>query len=170
MTARLCATILAVTLSACTKAPAEVAPVKDGSILVYTAQLSTLNNVFEYEVKATLTAKGDSEFLLQLDSSRPEPGGPFTVDATLNPSEKIIEAYGLGRLWIPTNSRRQGAITDCGRVDKQRKFKEWDVWELHGRCGKTMGSRYYEVSTGMLVGFQVQYDMKDVSGYLVRSQ
>lgn len=154
----------------CKSKPSEVAPVQNGSFLKYSVQQSTMgNNPVGFDVALAFTAQGDDKLQIQFQSTRgSEP--PITVDRALNPDDRTITAFSLGRLWIPTNTRRQGVVTDCGRVDKQRKFLKWEVWDIQGNCVRSQGARYYDVNTGILVGFQVSIDGKDLSGTLVESR
>jgi hypothetical protein len=161
--------IFCLALGSCSKK--EPAPVQDGSTLVYDVQEILGKGSDNFKLTIKLTAEGES-FIAKLDTepSRPARKTVWTVDRQLLPEDKVIDSYGLGRLWIPSNSRRQGVVTDCGRGDTPRQFLKWQSWVLAGRCGRGNGSFYYEQSTGMLVGWQTQIDGHNYSAMLSSAQ
>jgi hypothetical protein len=138
---------------ACTK-KGPAAPVKNGSFLVYAVTESFPTGAKTYDARLTFTEQGNL-FTLKFDfGGQAETPPPMQVDAALVPSDNVIPALNIGRLWLPPEGRAVGKRTPCGAVGAQQKFRRWDVFVVDGLCGRAAGSRYYESSTGMLVGFQ----------------
>ncbi|MEQ9497879.1 MAG: hypothetical protein RIT81_13495 [Deltaproteobacteria bacterium] len=157
--------LIALLASACTKSSGEGAPVVDGSYMVYLVSQPMGADVVEYDVKVSLAKQGNV-FEMKIESTEPgETFEPLRVDERLVPENNVIGAYDLGRLWLPPEGRAAGKRTPCGTVSKAQKYRDWDVFRVDGLCGRAQGSRHYEQSTGMLVGFV----LGQTSGYLKES-
>lgn len=131
------------------------APVKDGSFMVY--EISEVMPTVTHTSSVRLSFKQEGELYtvsFAVEGSADPAPPPIKVNSALVPEENVISAYDLGRLWLPPEGRSSGARTPCGVVAPQRKFKQWDVFPVEGVCGRAMGTRFYELNTGMLVGYQ----------------
>lgn len=131
----------------------ERAPVTAGGELVYEVTESGAAGPVVHEVKLSFTEKGD-EWEVNFEATEPAEGAPpIRVNGELVPADNVISAYSLGRLYLPTAGRAADKRTACGTVGPVRKYKQWDVFPVEGLCGTMAGTRFYEASTGMLVGW-----------------
>jgi hypothetical protein len=140
----------------CNKAGTEgpAAPVTDGGYLVYAVTESSPVGTEHYQLKLSFREQSN-RYQITFESTDAEKKAPAVrVDRALVPDDNVITAFDLGRLWLPPEARRSGARTPCGVVSGPRKFQRWEVFAIDGACALAAGTRYYEVSTGMLVGFQ----------------
>lgn len=142
-----------VLLFACNKDTGPGAPVQAGSFMVYNIVETAGPSSIDYEVRVDVAQNG-GVFELKFTSTQPGRNTePLKVDKSLIPSDNVISAWDLGRLWLPPEGRAQSKRTPCGLVGEKRKYRTWEVWPVDGICGLRNGTRFYEVNTGMLVGF-----------------
>ena len=131
----------------------ERAPVTPGGVLIYEVTESSMAGSVVHELKLSFQEKGD-EWELNFEATAPGEGAPaIRVNGELVPADNVISAYSLGRLYLPTGGRAANKRTVCGTVGPLRKYKQWDVYPVDGACGTMAGTRFYEASTGMLVGW-----------------
>ncbi|MBI4597413.1 MAG: hypothetical protein HY737_03305 [Candidatus Omnitrophica bacterium] len=77
---------------------------------------------------------------------------PLVLDAQLRPVEGDgIEAYFLGRLWLPPSERR----TAWFRRTRRQRWDRWDVVAVTPNNRAVGGERFYDVKTGFLVGYNL---------------
>lgn len=147
---------LMIGLAACQKPGSggqERAPVTPGGMLLYEVTEASAAGSVIHEVKLSFTEKGE-DWEINFEATAPAEGAPpVRVNAELVPADNVISAYSLGRLYLPTAGRAANKRTACGMVGAQRKYKQWDVFPVDGACGTMAGTRFYEASTGMLVGW-----------------
>jgi len=142
-----------VLLAACNSESGPGAPVQAGSFMVYNIVETVGPSSIDYEVRVDVAQNGgvyDLKVTSTRSGSAPE---QIKVDKSLIPSDNVIKAFDLGRLWLPPEGRAPSKRTACGVVGEKRKYRNWEVWPVDGICGLKNGSRFYEVNTGMLVGF-----------------
>ena len=139
---------------ACTKADeGPSAPIADGSYMTFSVTDSLSSGPVTYDVRLDFKKRGEV-FDVSFKHSGSEPKvEPIKVNRRLVPEDNVISAYSLGRLWLEPAGRVAGKRTPCGTVSKEHKYREWNVCRVDGICGTDQGSRFYEKSTGMLVGF-----------------
>ena len=70
-----------------------------------------------------------------------------------------------GAVWIPSNEREIGWLSAAGFVRKVVKYNAFKALEVEGAEG---GVRYFELETGLLVGFEVQIGNREIVGTLMR--
>lgn len=133
--------------------PRERAPVTPGGVLVYEVTESGAGGPVSHELTLSFQEKGE-DWEVNFAATEPGEGAPsIRVNGELVPADNVISAYSLGRLYLPTAGRAADKRTVCGMVGPVRKYKQWDVYPVEGLCGTTAGTRFYEASTGMLVGW-----------------
>ena len=88
----------------------------------------------------------------------------------LEPSENIEFPLALGgvlepgALWLPPAERSPGWRSAAGLVRRIVKYKAFKTLEVEGVEG---GARYFELDTGLLVGFEVRLRGLEVNGSLL---
>lgn len=134
--------------------PAAQAPVVDGSWMVFQVNESRPMDSVQWDLRLDFAQKGPF-YELRFQTTDPGPkAGPVKLDGQLVPPDNVISAYSLGRIWLPPEGRANGKRTPCGTVGKKKKWQQWEVYPVQGLCGTAQGNRFYEASTGMMVGFQ----------------
>ena len=69
-----------------------------------------------------------------------------------------------GALWLPRGQREVGGMSHAGIVKRIVKYKMFKAIEVEGVEG---GARYFELETGLLVGFEVQLNRTEIVGTLM---
>lgn len=142
-------------------------PAPQVSALVYEVQVSVGKSVVTSQMTITLNRSGDEisasvdtegqQALFKLNSQLYQDQGKMEVRL-----KGLGQPFALGMLWLPTADRKEGMHTKAGVLAKQRKYYEFDVFEA---LSSSMGSRFYDVQTGLLDGF-MDHGGQDVTGRL----
>ena len=74
------------------------------------------------------------------------------------------EVLELGAIWIPSSEREVGWMSAAGLVRRIRKYKVFKALEVEGVEG---GVRYFELETGLLVGFDITIGRREIVGSLL---
>jgi hypothetical protein len=158
------------------KSAGPTAPVQKGGYLVYAVSVSGPGASDTYDLRISfdeVTGDGVSITSAAKDAKSNQKLTPnlLSTQGSLEfPLPGSASSLAAGMLWLPPDQRKSGLLTKAGTVDRQRKFDKWDVWEIAGRVGSTVGSRFYEVNTGMLVGFTQSSGAIEVGGKLKDSR
>lgn len=146
-------------------------PLQPGGRLVYGLSEASPRGSKAYPLRVILHKRPAGFLELQVKS---EHGERFLrVDSNLQPSNPIdnIEfplALGgdlqPGALWISSSERAVGGMSAAGLVRRVVKYKAFKAVEVEGVEG---GLRFFEVDTGLLVGFEVKVGRHEIVGSLL---
>lgn len=148
------------------------APLQPGGQLVY--GVSEVSRVARkaYPVRATLHKRPGDVLELQIASEHGE--RLVKVDRRLQPLDPIeVIEFPLaleeddvtpGALWLPRADREIGRLSLAGLVRRIVRYKSFLAIEVEG---VQEGKLYFEVDTGLLVGFEVKVGRLEVVGSLL---
>lgn len=153
-------------LLACSSKPSEVAPFREGSVLVY--EVSDDEGTYELQVSFSPQSSG-----FQVTAASPRGTRTARVDHITAPlkgeatqSQQVLAEEGVAfdRFYLPTASRKVGAIIPGGRVMEEGRFKSWTGYRVTSVM--PMGFRFYDAETGLLVGWAFEQGLAGISGRL----
>jgi hypothetical protein len=155
---------------------APAAPVQKGGYLVYDVSVSGPGGNETIELRVSfddVNADGVS-----ISTAANEAKSSQKLSPSLLPEKGFLEipmpgaagGIGAGMLWLPPDQRKQGLITKAGTLDHQQHYANWDVFPAAGRVGNYVGTRYFEVNTGMLVAFTQNSGPIELGGKLKDSK
>ena len=146
-------------------------PLQPGGSLVFGISEASPRGSKAYPLRVILHKKPEGILEIQVKS---EHGERFlTVDRNLQPADPIdniefpLALGGVlepGALWISSSERAVGGMSAAGLVRRVVRYKAFKAVEVEGVEG---GLRFFEVDTGLLVGFEVKIGRHEIVGSLL---
>jgi hypothetical protein len=146
-------------------------PVEDGTVLLYQVDEEEGEETQRYGVKIRFRARDDGTF--RADIMAPHGVRGLNVNERLEPTVERDNAplefptregrpVEPGLLWLPPDRRVPGMNTLAGLVDGVVGRGRFEVWEVR----QETGSVFFDVETGILVGFEVDVGKAKVKARL----
>ena len=151
------------------------APLKPGGQMMFGVTEITSQAQRSYPVRVYLHSRPGGYLELQVKA---EHGEQFIkVDPQLRPQDMTDaiefplalsdEVFQPGALYLPSDERRLQTMSIAGMVRRITNYKNWKALEVEGIDG---GSRYFDLDTGLLVGFDVRVGRRELVGSLMSIQ
>lgn len=163
-------TLASVSLAGCSSKPSEVAPFREGSVLVY--EVSDDDGTYDLTLSFSPQSSG---FNVTAQSPRgtrtmrvDHVTAPLKGEATESQRRLADEGVAYDQFYLPTPSRKIGAVIAGGRVMEEGSFQSWTGF----RVGSVMpmGFRFYDKESGLLVGWAFEMGLSGISGRLKESR
>ncbi|MBI4818768.1 MAG: hypothetical protein HY791_21035 [Deltaproteobacteria bacterium] len=153
------ATILALVLGPGCSRRSE-APFAPGVALTYQVSYTAGDRTEHYDV--TLKFKGKPGSLkADFEVNPPEHGGGNLNDQEYSDRRPMKFPHMgaevvVGQLYLAAADRQVGLVTPTGRITGKRTHEGFDVWAISGTSGFQLGTRFYDQSSGVLVGWNFE--------------
>ncbi|MEM7677275.1 MAG: hypothetical protein AAF449_14840 [Myxococcota bacterium] len=146
-------------------------PLQPGGRMVFGVSEAAPGKAKAYPLRVMLHERNEGALELQVKA---EHGERFILVnrqlQPMNPMENIEFPLALGgeitpgALWIPSAEREIGGMSEAGLVRRVTKYKSFKVVAVEGVEG---GTRFFELETGLLVGFEIKVGRKEIVGSLL---
>lgn len=150
----------------------EEAPLKQGGLLYYKLTEISPTTKRASHLRVRLIEPREQGWLMRMETGHGAEPVDIEVDRALRPALPgevleiptiLGEPLDLGLFWLPPDGRGSGRLSLAGRVEGIVPFEQWRAWDVAGDDGS---SRFYELDTGLLVGFEVERRGSRVAGVL----
>ncbi|MBK6690112.1 MAG: hypothetical protein IPG45_36950 [Deltaproteobacteria bacterium] len=148
-------------------------PLKQGSVMTYAVTETTAEQERAYTVRFAFIGTADDRVAVQVKSERAErtiklekdlaPVLGERLEITLSGGQKIHPE----RIWLIPEDRQAGKLSGAGMVGPVQGYKEWRVVPVERNDEEETGILYFEMETGLLVGFHFTTADTELLGTLI---
>ena len=147
------------------------APLKPGGRIIYGVSEVEPTNRKAYALRVSLFKRPSGFLEIQAKADHGEHLVKVTPDLQPEDLMDAIEfplalggALQPGSLWLQSGDREIGGMSVAGQVKRIVTYKSHKAYEVEGIDG---GNRYFELDTGLLVGFEVTIGRREIVGSLL---
>ncbi len=145
-------------------------PLRPGARLTFAVSEASARGATAYLLRVRLHKRPAGFLELQVESEHGE--RLLKVDRKLRPQDMLDtlefplsknRILKPGTLWLPPSERQIGGMSGAGLVRKARRYATFRALEVEGVDG---GQWYFDLSSGILVGFQYTERQHEIVGSL----
>lgn len=150
------------------------APFAPGDSLTYAVTHVVGDERISYDVTATFRGSPGA-LTLEFKLDPPEALSAGVKGQTFG-DKKLIKfphsggELSIGQLYLPTGDRKNGVVTPSGRIEGKRRHGPHEAWAIGGAAGYQVGTRFYEVDSGVLVGWNFEGVTAVLKGSIPRTR
>lgn len=148
-------------------------PLKQGSVLTYAATETGAERERAYSVRFAFIGTADDRLAVHVRSEREEKTFKLEKDLEVVAGERLEIGLSSGqkvhpaRLWLPSGERQVGKLGLAGMVGPVQNYRDWRVVPVERNDDEETAILYFELETGLLVGFHFTTSDSELEGTLI---
>jgi len=148
-------------------------PLKQGSVMTFAATELSGEKERSYSVRLAFIGTADDRVAVQVRSERVERTFKLEKDLVPAPGERLEITLSSGqkvhpeRVWLIPGDRQAGKLSQAGMVGSVQNYKDWRVVPVERNDEEETAILYFELETGLLVGFHFTTADTELLGTLI---
>lgn len=148
-------------------------PLKQGSVMTYAVTESSAAKERAYTVRFAFIGTADDRVAVHVSSEHAERTFKLEKDLAPAPGERLEFTLSGGqkvhpeRIWLVPEDRRSGRLSGAGMVGPVQSYKEWRAVPVERNDDEETAILYFEMETGLLVGFHFTTTDTELLGTLI---